>query len=66
MVRRERHEQTRAEIMAVARRHVRAEGAASLSLRKVIAEVGMVSSAIYRYFPSRDELLTALDRKSVV
>ena len=31
-----------------------------LSLRAVAREMGMVSSAIYRYFPSRDDLLTAL------
>jgi AcrR family transcriptional regulator len=47
-------------IKDVARRHVAETGAASLSLRAVAREVGMVSSAIYRYFPSRDELLTAL------
>ena len=47
------------EIKAVARRHLAAEGA-NLSLRAVAREVGMVSSAVYRYFPSRDELLTAL------
>ncbi|WP_137990917.1 TetR/AcrR family transcriptional regulator [Streptomyces vilmorinianum] len=43
-----------------ARRQLAAEGAAKLSLRAVAREVGMVSSALYRYFPSRDELLTAL------
>lgn len=48
------------QIKDVARRHVADTGAASLSLRAVAREVGMVSSAIYRYFPSRDELLTAL------
>src|SRR4051812_13276606 len=48
------------EIKAVARRHLAESGAASLSLRAVAREVGMVSSAVYRYFPSRDELLTAL------
>jgi AcrR family transcriptional regulator len=47
------------EIKAVARRHLAAEGA-NLSLRAVARELGMVSSAVYRYFPSRDELLTAL------
>ncbi|WP_092383214.1 TetR/AcrR family transcriptional regulator [Micromonospora phaseoli] len=47
------------EIKAIARRHLAAEGA-NLSLRAVAREMGMVSSAIYRYFPSRDELLTAL------
>src|SRR6266511_833145 len=47
------------EIKAVARRRLAAEGA-NLSLRAVAREVGMVSSALYRYFPSRDDLLTAL------
>lgn len=43
-----------------ARRQLAREGAAKLSLRAVARELGMVSSALYRYFPSRDELLTAL------
>ncbi|UNO38907.1 TetR/AcrR family transcriptional regulator [Streptomyces sp. MST-110588] len=43
-----------------ARRQLASEGAAKLSLRAVARELGMVSSALYRYFPSRDELLTAL------
>ncbi|MFC5218388.1 TetR/AcrR family transcriptional regulator [Streptomyces coerulescens] len=43
-----------------ARRQLAAEGAARLSLRAVARELGMVSSALYRYFPSRDDLLTAL------
>ncbi|MFI6643951.1 TetR/AcrR family transcriptional regulator [Streptomyces sp. NPDC050504] len=43
-----------------ARRQLAAEGAAKLSLRAVARELGMASSAIYRYYPSRDELLTAL------
>ncbi|MFC0004597.1 TetR/AcrR family transcriptional regulator [Micromonospora siamensis] len=47
------------EIKAVARRHLASDGA-NLSLRAVARDMGMVSSAIYRYFPSRDELLTAL------
>ena len=49
-----------AEIKETARRHLAAHGAANLSLRAVAREVGMVSSAVYRYFASRDELLTAL------
>jgi AcrR family transcriptional regulator len=49
-----------AEIKAEARRQLGEAGAAGLSLRAVARELGMVSSAIYRYFPSRDELLTAL------
>ncbi|MER6996117.1 TetR/AcrR family transcriptional regulator [Streptomyces sp. NPDC000410] len=57
-------ERARSEITAAikdeARRQLAAEGAAKLSLRAVARELGMVSSALYRYFPSRDELLTAL------
>jgi AcrR family transcriptional regulator len=48
-----------AEIKAVARTHLATDGA-NLSLRAVARDMGMVSSAIYRYFASRDELLTAL------
>jgi AcrR family transcriptional regulator len=54
-----RDELTR-EIKQAARRQLAEQGAAALSLRAVARELGMVSSAVYRYFPSRDELLTAL------
>jgi AcrR family transcriptional regulator len=54
-----RDELTR-EIKVVARRQLDEFGSAALSLRAVARELGMVSSAVYRYFPSRDELLTAL------
>src|SRR6201992_2730381 len=47
-------------ILAAAREQLAEVGAAALSLRAVAREVGMVSSAVYRYFPSRDDLLTAL------
>jgi AcrR family transcriptional regulator len=47
------------EIKAVARRRLAADGA-NLSLRGVARDLGMVPSALYRYFPSRDDLLTAL------
>lgn len=47
------------EIKAIARRRLADEGT-SLSLRAVARDLGMVSSALYRYFPSRDDLLTAL------
>jgi len=57
-------ERARAEIMgeivATARRHLATEGAAGLSLRAVARELGMVSSAVYRYVASRDDLLTLL------
>ncbi len=49
-----------AAIKDVARRHLAAEGAAGLSLRAVARELEMSSSAVYRYFASRDHLLTAL------
>ena len=35
-------------------------GASALSVRAITRELGMASSAIYRYFPSRDDLLTKL------
>jgi AcrR family transcriptional regulator len=47
------------DIKTAARRHLATEGA-NLSLRAGARDLGMVSSAVYRYFPSRDELLTAL------
>lgn len=57
--RRARAEITRA-ITDEARRQLALVGTQGLSLRAVARELGMVSSALYRYFPSRDELLTAL------
>src|ERR1700760_4830172 len=56
---RARAELTR-EIKEEARRQMAAVGADGLSLRAVARELGMVSSALYRYYPSRDDLLTAL------
>jgi len=47
-------------IKATAGRHLAESGAAALSLRAVARELGLASSALYRYFPSRDALLTAL------
>jgi AcrR family transcriptional regulator len=49
-----------AEIKRSARRHLVRDGAAGLSLRAVARDLEMVSSAVYRYFPSREDLLTAL------
>jgi AcrR family transcriptional regulator len=49
-----------AAIKATAAEHLAASGAAALSLRAVARDLGLVSSALYRYFPSRDALLTAL------
>jgi AcrR family transcriptional regulator len=49
-----------AEILAAARVRLTQQGPGELSLRAVARDVGMVSSAVYRYFASRDDLLTAL------
>lgn len=49
-----------ASILRAARARLTEEGPVQLSLRAVARDVGMVSSAVYRYFPSRDDLLTAL------
>lgn len=49
-----------AKIKRTARRHLARDGASGLSLRAVARDLDMVSSAVYRYFPSRDDLLTAL------
>jgi AcrR family transcriptional regulator len=48
------------EIKQEARRQLAVEGPQKLSLRAVARALGMASSALYRYFPSRDDLLTAL------
>ena len=47
-------------IKSTSRRLMAAKGASGLSLREVAREMGVVSSALYRYFPTRDDLLTAL------
>jgi AcrR family transcriptional regulator len=48
------------EIKRTARRQLAEAGAPNLSLRAVARDMGLVSSAVYRYFASRDDLLTAL------
>lgn len=49
-----------AAIITSARRQLAEIGPAQLSVRAVARDLGMASSAVYRYFPSRDDLLTAL------
>jgi AcrR family transcriptional regulator len=51
---------TVAEIKTLAWQQIAEAGAPSLSLRAIARDMGMTSSALYRYFPSRDLLLTAL------
>jgi AcrR family transcriptional regulator len=59
--RRERVRQaTVAEIKAVARAQMAAEGTAGVTLRAIAREMGMTAPALYRYFGSRDDLVTAL------
>lgn len=49
-----------AAILQAARIQLAEVGPAALSLRAVARELGVVSSAVYRYVPSRDALLTLL------
>jgi AcrR family transcriptional regulator len=49
-----------AQIIEVGRRHLITDGAAGLSLRAIARDIGLVSSAVYRYVASRDDLLTLL------
>jgi len=59
--RRERNRiNTAAEIKDRARAQMESEGVAALSLRAIAREMGMTAPAIYRYFPSRNDLVTAL------
>ncbi len=48
------------EILEAGRRYLAAEGASGLSLRAIARDLGMASSAVYRYVASRDDLLTKL------
>ena len=52
--------QTIADIVELGRKHLVEHGAAALSLRAIARDLGVVSSAVYRYVGSRDELLTLL------
>jgi AcrR family transcriptional regulator len=48
------------QIADAARDQLAEVGAAALSVRAVTRQLGMAPSAVYRYFPNRDALLTAL------
>jgi AcrR family transcriptional regulator len=61
MGRREKlREITREEIKALARRQMAEDGTAALSLGGIARAMELTPSALYRYFGSRDELITAL------
>ena len=55
-----RREDVTARVLEIGREHLAEHGAAGLSLRAVTRDLGMVSSAVYRYVANRDELLTLL------
>ena len=59
-----RRERTRAATIAEIKQHAWKQlaevGAAALSLRAIAGQMGMTSSALYRYFESKDELLNEL------
>ena len=54
--------ETEAQIAAIGNRMIDDDGVDGLSLRAIARELGVVSSAVYRYVKSRDELLTILIR----
>ncbi|MGE2721911.1 TetR/AcrR family transcriptional regulator [Mycolicibacterium celeriflavum] len=56
----ESRQRIEAQIIELGRRHLVTHGAAGLSLRAIARDLGMVSSAVYRYVASRDDLLTLL------
>lgn len=58
--RKDARDRMEAQIIDLGRRHLVRHGAAGLSLRAIARDLGMVSSAVYRYVGSRDELLTLL------
>jgi AcrR family transcriptional regulator len=58
--RQDSREQIEARIVELGRRQLVDRGAAGLSVRAIARDLGMVSSAVYRYVSSRDELLTLL------
>jgi AcrR family transcriptional regulator len=58
--RQDSRERIEAQIVELGRRHLVDHGAAGLSLRAIARDLGMVSSGVYRYVSSRDELLTVL------
>lgn len=58
--RQETRERIEKQIIELGRRHLVTEGAAGLSLRAIARDLGMVSSAVYRYVANRDDLLTLL------
>lgn len=59
-VRAQARAETTAAILESARHQIARHGGVGLSMRAVAREVGLVSSAVYRYYPTREALLTAM------
>jgi AcrR family transcriptional regulator len=62
---RQRNDKTEA-ILDAAMQLAAAGGLETLTLSRVAASLGVVTTALYRYFPSKDALLAALQRRAVV
>jgi len=56
----ELHARRSAEVLAAARTHLTAHGPAGFSLRAVAGRLGLAPNSVYHYYPSIDELITAL------
>ena len=52
------------DIRTIGRKHLAEVGPVALSMRAITRELGMASSAVYRYYPSKEALLTALIEES--
>jgi AcrR family transcriptional regulator len=57
---RSRREATQEEILNTAWQQISQLGSPSLSLRGIAQTMGLTAPALYRYYPSRDELVTAM------
>lgn len=56
----QQHAELQENIKATARRHMATDGTAALSLRAIARDLDVTAPALYRYFASRDDLITAL------
>jgi len=54
------YEEMQAKIKAVARQQMAEGGTASISLRGIATVLQVTAPALYRYYPTRDDLITAL------
>lgn len=54
------YEETQATIKAIARQQMAEDGTAAISLRGIGRAMDVTAPALYRYYPTRDDLITAL------